>query len=649
VASSKTVLLVCRGYRDITLLEGFRPQPESRYIVASDDVRVHMEMEKYPWATGVVYLEEMEAFHTVAPDVIKYLAIVNEWLRSLGDDPKGVPRELLFWICHCEGGMTTQRIQDALLLIRSYQNLLEAHDPSQIVIFSHPQWQWEDDVLVAVGQNKGIKIRVHGRWRPGVLKARARSFLKLIVRDPYCLVNLLRAKLPGRASDKPGISQKEIVLQLCSPDPKHVGNILPLIKALKERRYDPVALQWQAFQSQAEFQQAGLRAENLETYAPMSVLWEPTVRVWRTWRQARRRKSQFFAHPGLKYRDISLGPLLWPSVQSFVWEELAQRFRLQQAAKAYFTVHQPLALRVWGGGVLPEGAILLQSIDRCGDTRRPLIFFWIMNYYDNPYESNYACIDLFLAAGDSQRQYLERIGVPSGRIVPMGLSRYDHLTAFQQEFSPAQSRACLQIHGNFQYYFLFDANAALRGFITNREQSLVTRALLTFAGAHPSVALIIKPHPVHRTGWLEGLINNFSLSNVFLISKDMLPYHALNAADLLITKFSTIALDAMFFKVPVISILLDGGQRFRIYGDAVENVDSLEALDEVLAGLVNDPQRYNDWRENQNKKQASFIEHYFGNGIGDAARMGAEALDKVLSNNLLMPQYRFNRLEEGSR
>jgi len=86
----------------------------------------------------------------------------------------------------------------------------------------------------------------------------------------------------------------------------------------------------------------------------------------------------------------------------------------------------------------------------------------------------------------------------------------------------------------------------------------------------------------------------------------MLPFHALNAADLLITKLSTIALEAMLFKRPVVSILLDGGGRFRIYGDAVECADSVEALHEILSMMVGDARRRAAWVQNQLKNQGRF-------------------------------------------
>ena len=204
MGSEQTVLVVCRGLSEIDLLQRFQPQPDCRYIVASDDLRVHLEKEKYPWVEAVCYLEQMESLYAVAADVIKYLELINQWLESLGNDPKGIPKELLFWIRACEGGKTTQRIQDLLLLIRSYRYLLDTYNISSIIILSHPQTEWEDDVLIKVGQSKGIEVRIIGRFRLSILKAKLLSWMKLLAREPYYISYILLAKLRGHLrSDQP--------------------------------------------------------------------------------------------------------------------------------------------------------------------------------------------------------------------------------------------------------------------------------------------------------------------------------------------------------------------------------------------------------------------------------------------------------------
>jgi hypothetical protein len=619
--------VVCRGLSEIDLLERFQPRSDCRYIVASDDLRVHLEVAKYPWVAAVYYLEQMESFYAVAADVINYLELINQWLESLGNGPRGIPKELLFWIRHCEGGKTTQRIQDLLLLIRSYCYLLERYDISSIVILRHPQAEWEDEVLIKVGQSKSVEVRIIGGFRLSIIKARFLSCLKLAAREPYYIFPILRAKLLGLSRpQKPGLSENEIIIQICSSEEKFMEDSVPIMKALKARGYDPVALLWRASAAAGKFQQEGLTIDELETFVPMSSIWEAIYRVWVTWRQARRRRHEFLAHPGLQYRKVALGPLLWPSMQSFFWEELAQRFRLQLAAKKYFADHAPRAIRLWGGGLLAEGSIVSKGLT---DRQKPLSIYWFWNWHESPY-IDYSAIDFFLAAGDRQKRHLENHGVPSHHIDVVGVSRYDHLSQFRKDYSPSQSRSYLNIPSKFQYYILFDSNYTLRGYLTIREQSLVTKTLLSFAQKHPSVALIIKPHPAHLPGWLEDFIDNFSLPNVFLIDKNMVPYHALNAVDCLITKFSSIALEGMLFEKPVVAVLLDAEDHFKLYDDAVVSVTSIEALNEILTEMVSDEGRKIDRQKSCIKKQASFLKDYFDNNISESARRGVDTLDKLL-------------------
>ena len=187
-----TVLVVCRGSDEIDLLERIQPRSDCRYIVASDDLRVHLEVAKYPWVAAVCYLEQMESFYAVAADVINYLELINQWLESLGNDPRGIPQDLLYWIRHCEGGKTTQRIQDLLLLVRSYEELLDIYKISSVIIISQPQAEWEDEVLIKVGQSKGVEVAGCGRCRLSVLKARLWSWVKLLAREPYYIALILR-------------------------------------------------------------------------------------------------------------------------------------------------------------------------------------------------------------------------------------------------------------------------------------------------------------------------------------------------------------------------------------------------------------------------------------------------------------------------
>jgi hypothetical protein len=308
---TKNILIVCRSVDELRLLSRVKIEPESNYIVASDDIRVHREAEKCPWMDKICFIEKMESFYNVADDVIKFLEIINKWLESLGDDQHCIPKELLFWTRHAEGGMTTQRIQDLLLLIRSYLHLLDFYEVANVKILCHSGMHWEDSVLTQTARSRSIDVQIIGRFCINVLVARAVNFLKTIAREPYYLLNILRTKLSGQLSLTGRDShEKEIVIQPCGSKPKHLQYVIPLMKAINEKGYDSVALCWEMFGGTRHIRSKGLRAEELENWLPISAIWKASFRALIVWSRAILRRKEFMQNATLQYQSVSIAKLL---------------------------------------------------------------------------------------------------------------------------------------------------------------------------------------------------------------------------------------------------------------------------------------------------------------------------------------------------
>lgn len=627
---NKTILVVCRNVDDIYLLSRLRIQSKYRYILASDDIRVHKEVKKYPWVSDVSWIEQMESFYCVADDVIKFLDVINQWLESLGDDERGIPKELLFWIRHCEGGMTTQRIQDALLLIRSYLHLFDTYHIDSVTVLCHPGTHWEDEVLIETARSRNIEVKAIGQLRASIFTRRILNFLKIFARDPYYINNFLRSKFRSSFRFKQTDTfEKEIVFQLCSSSYKHSENIIPIMKALKDKKYNPVALCWLAPGGADRVRREGLRVEELEKMVPISSIWMAPYLVYQIWKKAKSRHKQFLMHPKLKYQSIPVGLLLWPSVKYFFMGELPHRYRLFLATKKYFDCHFPLAIKLWGGGTLVEGDLVVKCLKE--KKNRPKLFYYFWVFFDSPYESKTEYIDLFLGAGNSHKKYLERLGVSSDKIALVGMSRYIHILDFRKHHTPEQSLFHLGIPSSYSTYILYDPNVILRGYLAVSEQAQTMEFLLDLIKKHPSTALIIKPHPGHRPGLLESLIDSYSLQNVFLINKNMPPYHALNVANFLITKSSTIGVEAMLLGCPIISVILDNEERFKIYEDAAEYKTTIEELNKLLTKLVNDVSFRFKWTEKQIEKQKSFLQNFLGESTQLSNIFAANAIEEKLN------------------
>ena len=617
MADSNNVLIICRDLNSVRRLSRFNPEAQSWYILASDDPRVHEEAERYSWIDEISWIEQMESFYNVADDVIRLTETVNEWLKTLADDKRGFSEELLFFTRHVEGGMTTQRIQDLLLLIRSYHFLLDTYKITSVIVISQPGMGWEDDVLMETARNRNVDIKIVGRYSIDVLIKKAESFLKIYGRAAYYAVNVLRINLRKRfRSKKTETIDKQIVFQLCSSAYKHVENIVPLMKALKHKGYNPVALCWHSNERYTkkpgaeQVRREGLQAEELEKWCSFSDIWKSISGIFWTWKKAKGKKREFLSHPALNYRSVPLGSLLWPSVRFFVIVELAQSYRFKQALKKYFKCHSVLAINLWGATLLREGYLAWKSLD---SKNMPLIFFYAVGaYIDWPYTEPDSPVGLMFVAGENHRKIASRSNIfPSANIKICGQARYENLDEFKRKYSSKQSRIRLKIPLSFSMHIFIDTGFIVRGFLSTQEQVTIISFLLRFAREQPSVALIIKPHPGHKVGMLESLTGKHAFKNVFLVDKNMLPYHALNAANMLITKYSTLGIEAMLFNCPVICCVLDGEQRFNIYEGRADYIDRIKNLEDLLLKLVTNYDFRKKWYVRHMQIQKAFLAEYF--------------------------------------
>ena len=617
MTDTNTVLIICRDIKSAHRLRRFKPESQNRYILASDDPRVQEAAKEYPWIDEICWIEQMESFYNVADDVIRITEIVNEWLKTLANDKRGFSEELLFFTRHVEGGMTTQRIQDLLLLIRSYHFLIDTYKITSVIVLSQLGMGWEDDVLIETARSRDIDIQVIGRYCFGVLIKKVWSVLEVYARAAYYAVNVFRINVRSRFKFKnTEVADKEIVFQLCSSACKQVEDIVPLMKALKYTGYNPVALCWHAAgrylkESGADqVRREGLWAEELEKWCSFPDIWKSISSVFWTWKKAKGEKREFLSHLALNYRSVPFGSLLWPSVRFFIIAELPHAYRFSQASKNYFNIHKPLAIKLWGEVALREGFLMWKSL---APKNMPLLFYYAVGTYINwPYEERNSPIDLLFVAGENHKKMvLKSNSMPSANIEMCGQARYDELDDFRKKYSAEQSRIALKIPHSFTIHIFLDPGYIVSGFLSTQEQITITSFLLKFASEQPSVALIIKPHPAHKPGILEPLIYEHSFKNVFLINKSMFPYHALNAADMLITKFSTLGIEAMLFDCPVICCVFDGEQRFKIYEGAVDYINNIERLENLLLKLVTDNDFQQRWHEEHIRKQKTFLAEYF--------------------------------------
>lgn len=601
-----THLVVCPRAGGLRWLARVVRDSADTVVVASDDpeVQAFARHHSLRWT----WLEDLEYFLVVADEVKEVTDDINDWLARLSDPERGVPKRVLFWTKHVEGGYTIQRVQDILLLIRTFRRMFEEIKPDRMTVVRGWLGRWEALVLGACADVSGVPVGFVGSRRPAAVAGRIRDAMNLWLRTPYMMAIWAWVRLKNLGRQRPK-QPAGVLIQVCDSAPKHVEYAIRLLAALRAQGADVAALCWRATRGARRFRSLGFRADDVEWWVSPREIVQGLLRARYTLKMARQGRTAFERLPGLTRYGVALGPLLWPSIEFFLRSELPWRYHLMSGTTRYFRSCAPRIMRFWTI-IFPQAVITYNSIE---ESKRPLVFHAPGFPYGrpDPYGHRIIPVDLELALSEEHKEMLLAGSQPPAAVVTVGHDRWGMVAHFRDHHSVAESRALLGLPPDSTLRILYDPGYVIRGYRSAREQVSVTETLLDLARRDPRIFLIIKPHPSHRRGILEAQIGSGRPANLLVVDSSTLPHHCINAADVLITKDSTLGMEAFYLDRPLISVVLDGKRKFSMFGDGAEYVFSTEALQSLVLSLV-EPERLRTWTEErlskakEHLKRASF-------------------------------------------
>jgi hypothetical protein len=625
----RNLLAICRDEAAFNSVLSLKILTLEDLVIASDDHRVH-ELAMKLIDTKVVYLSQIEPLFNVAPHVLKILGAVNSWLCKLGDN-RHLPKELLYWVQHVEGGDTTQRIQDAVLEARSCLALFDQFQPSKLIIGAASKQYWEDEVLIACAKRRNITVQKLSNLKPSRIISNFRQQLRPLAKEIYRSVMTIDSLLRRRQSEV-GLKnfEKYVAIQLCSSTAKHFNHTLPLIKAFEHAGLNAVAVTWDIGRAVKALRKQGYRVAELEAWVSPIVLLASWWAAFKGLLRAKSNLSTFLtSDDGDEYAAV-IRKVLISSIRNFFISDVAYRIRLGAACKAFFKQNPPLAVRLWTR-ILEQGVIAHRAMAMIGV--RPLLFWqsawpyqlaWPYLQYDIP-------ADLIFCLSDTHRERLQMDGEPSSKITVSGISWFQGVKEFSLQNTPHQSRATLGISSQSKLIVFCDAQYVLGGFCTAAEQSWLVQAVVEYAERNTDVCVLIKPHTGHKPGQLEAVFRGRGAGRVIWIPGKALPYDGLNASHVVLTKWSTLVAEAMVLGVPSICVLLDKDMRWAIYEDAVDYALSIEELNKKLDALK-DSNYYSSWLNVLRKRQIDYMERHFPEPPIECNKLIANKVKSVLNH-----------------
>jgi hypothetical protein len=629
------ILLICREFDQSHCLAKIVESSEKRFVVASDDIRIHKLAEKYPNVADTVWMSQMDSVYSVSNGVIAIIDAVNDWYKTVAGGHQSI-EDLLYWPMHCEGGATGQRVLDFLLLEKSYEALIATQSPAEIIIINDPVTTWENKLLIAIAHKQEIPARVV-QVLPIMQLLRKNIWLRI---RPFAVgvyrtfqifkVKCKRVLSTGSVEDDSGV----VAIQLVSSSKSHQNHTKVLARALRDEELDPIILGWQLGASSGDLKHEGFKVIDLERgiqlFDVLLVWYRVLISRW----LAGRRIKSLLQGSILCANPLVLQSTLARSVLDFYLNELLQRAFLKCAGLRYFSSHTVSALRLHSL-VLPESAILFREFRRA--LPQAVIFIhggWPYNLpepitdREEPIPRNQV---VFCACSELHRKVLIDKGFRSENVNVTGLHWVESIIAFAQQTTKQQSRAILGVP-DAKWFVLLDVNATLLGYQTAQEQQSVLNMVLDFAKVNPDCFIMVKPHPGSQDQTVGPLIAQYALPNVKLIEKTSLPYNALNAADLLITKISTLALEAMYLNVPTIGIILDDETSWEVYQNGIEYQHSVPDLQVRLRTLLCEREITLSWQEEMKVRQRYFFKSHGISSSNDTSRDVVLALKNKLES-----------------
>lgn len=545
----------------------------------------------------------MPTFYSACDEVIRLLKEVNKWQKMHAEELK-LPSEPFHWPYWCEGGKLSQQIQDIILLIDAYSELLKKVRPLRVLFISTLGVSIEENVLKVCCCEFGIKLVPVSRGGLSALKRKAWDCIEPFLRQGYYVYKVVRCWFTFRGEQPGKGGGNDIVLQLGGAEEKHVNNILPFAKVLQQTELQPVIAAWDASSAHVVFREYGIRFDVLESLLSPKDILTSVASAFRYYIRLVLNKNDFYHIDNLKHKGIPCAALIWPSLVYFSKAELATRLRYHQAATAYAEMNSPIILKLFGETLNIYGYILWRSFMK---TSRPLVLEYLIGILlDCGYTDFTPKADVYFLMEQRAKDLLQsKKQVPNDVLFLTGHSRFDDI---KNDFSKEFLLSKYNIPGDYSLYLFLDTNCILRGYFSITEQQILVEAVLNIARDRNDICVIIKPHIGYKERTVENLLEKYgSPKNVYLFDKKESPYDFISVCDLIVTKYSTLAVEAMLLDRISVCAIFDDEVRWAIYGEAVEYVYSPQELSSLICRLLDDKSYLKIWTQKRMNLQNKYI------------------------------------------
>ena len=605
----KNLLLVCLSFRDIDRIAKLSFSKNVNVILASDDLKVHRYCEKLEVIDKIIFLQKSISYISVSASVIKFIKKVNIYFNKI--NKLGIfSKKEIFWNFHVEGGYTTQKLQDTLLYIESTNIIIDEHKINEVILIGNYN-SFLIKILKRVTIKKNCKISFYNHSTSFDWK-KIKNFIRPIFFFFRALICKVRSNKPSNIK-----KNKFILFQIFSASKKHVQNAIFPQKQLIRSNLIPLNIIWGSTKEVKKINEKGYKAISIEYYLRYIDLLISIYKTILVFIKSKIIKDLFYQTGTFIYKGIDIKDIVYDSIFQYLYTDGPENYRYRAAAQRFASEYSKniVAIKYSGAKALSKGYILSNIFQN-----KTLKINWWGHYMSQcPYSefnkkkyNNFFQNTLTFCANHYEKKIVmgNNTNQSKKNFIVIGPGRTNSHFKNLEILSKAKSKREIGIKKNYDIYVLFDFNEPIYGYISAEEGFYSLYTIKRFIEERPNIALIIKPHPSSDVLWLNYFLKG-KTGNIYLLDRKLLPDHALNVADVIFTKASTIGHEAMIYDCQVVSTIFDNRKKFKPYGDSAKYIYKNKNLNIFLENSLNSKENFFKWKNSFKKKRINFIKKYY--------------------------------------
>ncbi len=603
----ENLLIVCFDIKDFNKIDKIDLSNYDKVVVASDDFRVHEECKKLDIIDNVTFIQKAIPFTKVADKVINIIDSANLFYEEIERQIGIFKKEYMQLPLYVESGDFTQKIQDLLLYIESLNIICKSSEVTEIIILTDTN-KFVSTVIKDYASYKKLKFRILNKRYFNI----AKNNLKYKIRPFYYLAKTIYIKLQYILEQKIKNEQNVSLTWLFSKEKKHIDNSVFLDDIMKQSTYNSLLYSWRVGKiTDNRIVDKNFKLERIEKYLSWKEIFKSVILNLKTI-YCYKKLSKMSEKYDFTYFDINIHSIVRPIIIDYIIIESPNAYRFAQGFESFYN---NLDLKLIGGGMNRQKlGMIVESIIPLVKTNKYMFSVFMMgkNIYVKEsrrrYPKKYWINTLFFVQNEHDKGIvMDEIQELENNTLIYGSFRGSGVLSQTKE----DALKLYDISKSYQTYILFDFASPLFGYGSLEEILSTFYTLVEFIKEYQDICLVVKPHPSADVHVINSAKKNITLNNCIFLKREDNVNYALALSDVVVTKYSTIGIEAMKSNSLVVSYQLDESESFRLYGENGNYVYSLAELKNMLEKVITD----DDYKNKLLINQKQFYETNFSKTV----------------------------------